>query len=412
MIEEEAFYRLRNYPGQIAKNMHHALITLPKKVAYLVRQKASYISSAIEAFYLRDPIALKPLQAQNNPHLYFPVEDLVTVSVTTPRVAYAQIRSQDFQVPEIWKGHIPKGPSRELLIRAESGMKVCCGFEMLLQDPQNQDRREVQEMKMLLEDLQTGDDNLPTDTEIGQWSQQQDDEAWLDVNIKDLEGELAAKRGKEGMNPGGFGDKMAQENLQRLVAQFENFMNDDKEGANGAGLFDEDSDDLEGSSSGESSDGEDRDASFDEDQLSNMMREMMGMPPDAGIDNATIREMVPGVVQELESEGEEETTNDMQTLMARMEAELHESGALNLDANPRKRISKPLADRQERAAADGEAGKPGGAKSVRDEVDANSMRELLEKFRSHREVSGSSRNPIESLDGPLPSDGSGPSKRG
>ncbi len=37
-MEEEAFFRLRNYPSQIAENMHHAVVTLPRKLAFLLHQ--------------------------------------------------------------------------------------------------------------------------------------------------------------------------------------------------------------------------------------------------------------------------------------------------------------------------------------------------------------------------------------
>src|SRR5947209_1401126 len=45
-IEEEAFYRLRKYPEQIKENLHCALVTIPRKVAYLLHQKPAYISAA------------------------------------------------------------------------------------------------------------------------------------------------------------------------------------------------------------------------------------------------------------------------------------------------------------------------------------------------------------------------------
>src|SRR5271163_3116432 len=63
IIEEEAFYRIRDYPNKIKQNMHHTLMALPRKIAFLLHQKPAYVAPATEAFYLRDPIALKPLQA-------------------------------------------------------------------------------------------------------------------------------------------------------------------------------------------------------------------------------------------------------------------------------------------------------------------------------------------------------------
>ncbi|KAL9617518.1 MAG: hypothetical protein Q9160_007676 [Pyrenula sp. 1 TL-2023] len=329
LIEEEAFYRLRNYPSEIAKNMHHALMTLPRQIAFLLRQKPSYISPAIEAFYLRDPIALKPLQSKDAEKLNFKPDDLVEVSVKLPKVTYAQIRTQDFDPPPTWKGRMPTKANAQKHLRTEIGMKISCGFEMLITDNHYQDKPAVREIKMLLEDLQTGDEQLPSDEEIGKWSKQEDDEKWLEISMDDLEGELAGKRGKDSGETAGFGDRMAQENLQRIVAQFESMLNEDEAGSDGKGLFEDDSDVDEDSSEEQPSEGEDLDSSFDETRFNRMMREMMGMPADANVDDATIRNMVPGVVQELESDAEEENADDVQTLMSRMEAELNERGALD-----------------------------------------------------------------------------------
>lgn len=329
MIEEEAFHRLRNYPDQIVKNMHHALVTLPRQIAFLLKQKPSYISPTVEAFYIRDPIALKPLQTNDSRSLLFNIEDLVNVSVKMPKVMYAQLRSQEFPPPPAWKSRVANINDREKTLQIESGMKISCGFEMLVVDTQNQDKPAVREIKMLLEDLQTGDEQLPTDEEIDQWAKQQDDESWLNISLEDLEGELAGKAGKASGKPADFGDRMAQENLQRIVAQFENLMSQDEAGPDEKGLFDDDSENAGGnSSSDDGNNGEDVDASFDEDQFTSMMREMMGMPTDADIDNTAIRNMVPGVVEELDSDGEEEAADDVHTLMSRMGAELDDLGAL------------------------------------------------------------------------------------
>lgn len=341
-IEEEAFFRLRNYPQQIAENMHHALITLPRKIAFLLHQKPAYICPAIEAFYLRDPIALKPIQAKGKTTLVFSLEDLVNISTKFPRAGYAQLKSQDFPTPPAWNGKLPAKEKTKFYSQAEMGMKVTCGFEMLLTDPQNQDKPAVREMKMLLQDLDTGDEKLPTDHELGKWPRREDDENWLDISFEDLEGELAGKSTANGKKRGDFGDKAAQENLQRMVAQFEQFLNDDKAGPDGAGLFGEESDSTEDMDSDDEADsgGEDKEASFDEESFAKMMREMMGMPSDMAPSGSgsglrgNAPKPGPSRVEELDSDDEE--IEDMQSLMQQMEAELTESGALDLDPTPRK----------------------------------------------------------------------------
>ena len=156
-------------------------------------------------------------------------------------------------------------------------MKLTSGFEMLISDPQNTDKRQVREIHLLLEDLESGRDTLPTDLEIQEWPKIQDDESWLDINFESLESELQGKGKKPSLGPSsGFGDKTAQENLRKMVARFEDFLNDDAAGADGAEFLDDmdyDDDDQESSED----EAEDEDLSFDEQQFAAMMKEMMGI---------------------------------------------------------------------------------------------------------------------------------------
>jgi hypothetical protein len=176
LIEEEAFYRIRNYPSAISDTLHHSVVTIPRRLAHILHQSPSYISPAIEAFYLRDPISLRPLQQSSPSGLTFPPEDFITTSVLFNNVGFAQLKSQEFPVPSAWKDYTPKTSSAKDIARAEIGMKLTCGFEMLVSDPQNQDKKSVREIKLLLEDIDSGEDTLPTDKEVELWSKQDDDE--------------------------------------------------------------------------------------------------------------------------------------------------------------------------------------------------------------------------------------------
>lgn len=407
-IEEEAFYRLRNYPHQIAENIHHAIVTVPRKVAYLLHQKPSYISPAVEAFYLRDPISLKPLQNQ----LTFGPDDLVTISIAIPRVGYAQLKSQDFPPPKAWEKSLPAKGDSKRYNPIETGMKISCGLEMLVADPQSQDKPAVREMKMLLDDLDTGDEQLPSDTVISAWEQREDDEKWLNISFEDLEKELG---GRTGFNDAGsFGDKGAQENLQRIVAQFEKFLNDEAAGPEGAGLFDESTDDELNSDDDISDDDdddeeeeEDKDVSFSDDQLAKMMREMMGMPS-----SSTPRMTIPsspsknsaGRFQELGSNEEEDpTVEDIESFSRQIEAELNESGALDLNRTQKKcgkQAPKHITSGGEKGKGKA-TGPPDLISSDEDgdfddaevnDIDINLARNLLESFKSQAGLAGPSGN--------------------
>ncbi|EED20305.1 regulatory factor Sgt1, putative [Talaromyces stipitatus ATCC 10500] len=326
-IEEEAFYRLRKYPKQIKENLHCALVTIPRKVAYLLHQKPAYISPAVEAFYIRDPISLRTLRARGKDDLLFPPDDFVTVSVRFTRVGYAQVKSQDFPPPASWAQSLPPPTDTKRFAKAETGMKVTCGFEMLLGDPQNQDKPIIREIKLLLEDLDTGDEELPTVDEIQKtWSMQRDDESWLDISFEDLDTELKGQRDKS-MEAGAFGDQSAQENLQRIVARFEEFLKDDSADFDGVNLYDSDTDDEPDDEEASSEDDE-GDLRFDEEEFVKFMKDMKMDP--SGVDlRSILNKSSKGRVEELEP-SEEDDSHEIEELSRQMEAELRPTGVLNI----------------------------------------------------------------------------------
>lgn len=418
MVEAEAFYRLRNYPKQIKDNMHHAMITIPRKLAYVLHENAAYISPAVEAFYLRDPIALKPLQAKATGTLTFPPDDLVTVSVRFTKVGFAQLKSQQFPAPPAWNDKLPSNQDSKDYARMSMGMKVTCGFEMLVSDPQNQDKKPVREISLLLEDISSGEDHFPSDEELIKWTKRDDDEKWLDINFEDFERELSGKgRANPNGASGNFGEKSTQENLRKMVGRFEDFLNDDAAGAEGAELmdsmdFDDDDDDDDDDESEGSSDGEDKAVSFDEREFARMMREMMGMPADEEdeIQSAAAHHENVARVEDIDSDDEEDGEGkEIRKVMRRMEAELNEAGALNLDPTPKKiaatqkalmrkntkgDIASPIGDAEEKASTDEEEV----------DIDFNLAKNLLESFKSQGGMAGPGSNLMGLMGLQLPRD--------
>ena len=397
IIQEEAFYRLRKYPQQISENLHSAVIKIPRKAAFLLHQKPAYVSPAVEAFYIRDPVALRPLRAKDASDLVFKPDDLVTVSVRFTRVGYAQLKSQEFPLPSAWAGKLPSSEDQKAYDRAEAGMKLACGLEMLLSDPQNQDKAAVREMKLLLEDVDTGDETLPTDKEIQEtWDKREDDEKWLDINFEDLEAELKGRsQGKEA-EAGNFGDSGAQENLQRIVARFEEFLNDNSAGFDGADFiddFDSDSDvDDDDDEEEVDSEGEDKDASFNEEEFARMMKEMMGMPSSSD----SIRKRV----EELDSDGEDDT-EQIKELSRRMEAELQGTGVLDLKQRQHKLASEGS------SASKGKAAKTSNQDDSEDEddnININLAKNLLESLQGQAGVSGPAGNMLSMMNMRMPKD--------
>jgi hypothetical protein len=431
-VQEEAFYRLRNYPGQIAANCHNALVAIPRKLACVVRTKPRLVSAAVEAFYLRDPIALRPLQSEaavrRTP---FPPVDLVTVPVRFARAGYAQLKCQHFAPPPSWvkilavdageekdkekekqKGKQSKasasasasrsangGGNDDRLGQLETGMKLTCGFIMLVCDPQNREKESVKYIRRLLEAMDRGDVQLPSDDDVERWraEREPDDERWLGIDFTDLERELnlapaARKDGEDRTTniPRGskaaeeeeeeeeeaaetsFRDKNTHENLRKLVQRLDSFLGDETAGADGAGIFDGEDDDMgdDDDDDEESQDAEedDDDVSLNEEEFARMMREMMGLPPSAAAATATAtatatapatatdpaqaasadasvslprqRFVELGTGNDAGSGGEESDNDDddseadLQDIMRRMDAELRETGVLDLHPPP------------------------------------------------------------------------------
>ncbi|KAF3047412.1 hypothetical protein E8E12_004324 [Didymella heteroderae] len=230
-VEKEAFHRLNNYPNAISENQHYATLPLPRKVAHILHMNPSYISSAVEAFYLRDPISLRLLQPEKSKTaLIFPPEDFVSVSVRFTKVLYAQLLGQHWNPPPQYESAIDSlvksGHPQE---RSEVAIKLSAGLQMLASHSLFADKKAVREINLLLEDLETGDDTLPTDTEIAAWPKREDDESWLDIDFSEFEKELQGKGGDKG-----FGDKNAQDNLKKMVERFNTFLADDEAGHEGA----------------------------------------------------------------------------------------------------------------------------------------------------------------------------------
>lgn len=434
LIEAEAFYRLRSYPAQIAASLHHARITIPRKLAYILHLLPTSIAPAVEAFYLRDPIALKPLQSASS-NLVFPPKDLVTISTRFTKVLYAQLKSQQFSAPSAWKDilTLPKDDALvEDFTKLEMGMKVTSGFEMLVTDPKNRDHRSVREINILLEDLDGDDSNLPNDEEISTWKEnmRDDDEKWLDINFEDFERELDGKNkekkpagipGAFGPEPpSGFGDAKTEADLKKMVERFEAFLNDDDAGPDGAEMDDMDVDDDDDDDYDDDDDEdseEDKDVSFDEVEFAKMMREMMGMPTDDIQESASpAQQEISRRIEEVDSEdegGEDDEAEAIQKVMKRMEAELNEAGALNLDPTPSKIAAlsgrktgrgkdKEQEQVQEKMDEDEEGEEEESDQEL--DIDFNLAKNLLESFKSQAGMAGPGSNLLGMMGMKLPRD--------
>ena len=421
-LEAEAFYRLQNYPKQINDNLHHALVRLPRKLAYVLHDTAAYISSAVSSFYLRDPIAMRPLQGKDTEHLLFPPVDLVTVSIKFTKVGYAQLKSQRFPPPQLWLKVLSRKEGESFDPQTDLGMKITSGFEMLLSDPQTQDKKQVQEIKILLDDIKNGEAELPSDAVIANWESKQDNDSWLDVNFEEFENILNSQKNGKSLRPdGAFSDKTAQENLKKMVSRFEDFLNDNAASDDAKDDLDDmdndnddDNDDDDNNDDGddnqiegldtESSGGDAGGINFDEAKFTSLMREIMGLPNDAAVKISDLPGFISSSLNEdseddqLDSNSlsDEEEYTEIRRVAEAMGSELKSAGALEMDPLPKLDSFNhhPLSTKY-RDVEDSPSGAQDEEECEDDEevkMNYNLAKNLLESFKSQGGVAGPGGN--------------------
>ena len=360
----------------------------------------------------------------------FHPENLITLSVRFTKVLYAQVVSQHFAIPPAWQSLLSKPQKdQKLQTQVETGMKVTSGFEMLLSDRQHENSRLVREIKILLDDLDSDPSLLPSDEEIEGWkdSQRQDGENWLNIDFDAFEKELDGKPRKAEDEkiprafgpepPSGFGEKKTQEDLRRMVKRFEDFLNDEEAGMDGAEV-ESDDDGSSGTSSDDDSEEEDKEVSFDEKEFARLMREMMGMPSEEdeqeGQKGKADQEPDARRVEQLSSEEEEDGDESQQIreVMQKMEAELNAQGTLDLDPAPSKLKALKSNERatvkgkEKGKAVDSEEENEDGEESDQEEVDIdfNLAKNMLESFRSQVGMAGPGGNMMNLMGVKLPRD--------
>ncbi|KAF5647439.1 sgt1 [Fusarium sp. NRRL 52700] len=409
-VEAEAFYRLEKYPGQISESLHSSLTTIPRKLAYILHSLPKSVAPAVEEFYLRDPIALKRVISPTQP-LTFPPEDLITVSVRFSKVLFAQLRSQRFDAPPSWSEVLrkaqkgaPPGEADTVMARLDIGMKLTCGFEMLVAKAEKSKSRVVRELGIELEDLaEDGNEALPSDEDIKAWKDhdRDDSEAWMDINYQDFEKELDGKRENASSNSkSGFGDANTQSDLRKIVSRFEAFLNDDSAGMDGAELdemdYDDDEDDDEFD---EDSESEDKEVSFDEEEFARMMREMMGLPSTVSSTSTAKKATTQSNPPVIDEEDEE-----IQKLTTEFEAELNEHGALKLDpVEKQTRLKDSTQKEGESSLADIKEEEEENSDDEVD-IDYNLAKNLLESFKSQAGMAGPTGNLLGMMGFQLPRD--------
>ncbi|TPX49274.1 hypothetical protein SeMB42_g02655 [Synchytrium endobioticum] len=124
-IQKAVFDRISEYPEKARQNIHHARVTIPRTLASVLSREPQLVAPAVEAFYMRDPIAMRAIHRMER----FPPSDSMDCTIPLTRTLYAQLVSQRFYAPKPFK--MPPVANSLEYKRAELGMKLACGMEML-----------------------------------------------------------------------------------------------------------------------------------------------------------------------------------------------------------------------------------------------------------------------------------------
>ncbi|PKS07079.1 hypothetical protein jhhlp_005676 [Lomentospora prolificans] len=430
-VDKEAFYRLEKYPNYIGLSLHQAKVKIPRKLAHILHKQPKAVAPAVEEFYLRDAVAMRNIMSDSY-GLRFPPEDFVIVSVRFTKVLYAQLCSQRFPTPPRWKPAIERATGKspelqnlphadaKLRFQAEMGMKLACGFEIMMTKANKSNNRFVREVSLLLQDVdEDGIASLPTDEEIAMWPgvDRDDDDGWMDVDFLQLDKELKGRQENAtgASSKQGFGDPNAQADLRKMVSRFQDFLDNEGTGIDGAELdgesSPEESDEDENDSDADSEEA-DLDVRFNEAEFARLMKEVMGLHPEPSR-NATVQPG-PNAPETGDDEAEE-----IRQLMERMEVELNEHGALSLDPGSKKlaalqgkkstgkqgRFANTEAGSSEDLCSDGE----GSADDEEIDVDYNLAKNLLESFKAQAGAAGPVSNILGMMGLQLPRDEDGDS---
>ena len=333
VVEEEAFFRVKKYPEQIQRNLHRAQGVIPRKLASILLKNPAYVSSAVKAFYLRDPLNMYTLQKRGLDSLVFPPDDLVRCPIKFTRVGFAQIKAQRLELSQKWMHSAAKKFNSNLNEAwVDTGAKVSCGFEILLSDPIYQDLKVVREIELILEDIKNGDEELPFVDTAASWSIFEDDDSWLNISYEDFEKELSSR--EAGGDAKGFGDANVHGNLKKLVSRFEDFLKDDAAGLDGVDFDEMDEDEEQDYSESDPCEmAEKPENEEDTDELTELIRSTLKMSPE------TMREIMgtsDSTGQPRKAKSDKANVEDLgdrleiERLGQAMELELRNAGALDM----------------------------------------------------------------------------------
>lgn len=133
--------RIKGYPDEgVPAHQHRANAYVPVNVARLLTENPNWVAASVHAFCNRDPIDLKTIRAMK----YFPPEHRVYTPVRFTKCLYAMLLHQQY-LPDRRTGWQLPAKLHPDYKEAVLGMRLACGFEILVAGAQKKGQLEFDE---------------------------------------------------------------------------------------------------------------------------------------------------------------------------------------------------------------------------------------------------------------------------
>ncbi|KAK9480496.1 SGT1 protein-domain-containing protein [Lipomyces japonicus] len=320
ILQDEAFSRIQAYPQAAKSHIHRARVILPRTAAQILYNYPAYIAPISESFMLRDPITMKVCDKMPN----FPPEDSVECTIKFTKLIYAQLKAQ--RIVPLAKFNLPKREEKDY-DKAELGMKVACGLEMLFAIPPSSDGK-LSKIKTEIEEI-LKKTKSSTNEEISKWDTDEDSDNWLDMDFSQLEDMLNFEHGIPSVDTEDNATTQqevleSQQKVKALVDKLRRFTEDENAGLDGVEFEDEFSE----------SDGEDNDNLSDDGSMPNSSR-IEEIEPNDDVNEDEFLEfflkealnLSPEEIEQFRSDAVEDT----EPTAEQIEHELREKGILGED---------------------------------------------------------------------------------
>ncbi|KAG8759493.1 hypothetical protein FRC14_005781 [Serendipita sp. 396] len=127
-VENTVLKRIAGYPNSTKGQLHRTKVAIPLDVAKALAGNPHLVQKAVECFYTRDAIQLRPTQKMAR----FPPSTSSVVTALMTKTAYAQLMGQKFNAPKIFRRPLDQTANEARWW--DNGVKIACGFEMLYQE--------------------------------------------------------------------------------------------------------------------------------------------------------------------------------------------------------------------------------------------------------------------------------------